>query len=415
MSRSDIKKVIDAWSEWLGDCHIHQIRRQLELNLSGHLARTFIGVRRCGKSYAAASLLEKDSKKSLYINFEDPFFIQKNSVDVLDEIISVFTEYHQKTPEVLLFDEIHNINGWERWVRKMVDLKKFKIMVTGSSAKMLSSELATALTGRSLAKTIWPLSFGEFLLFQKITCRNEDEYVGALRRFLQWGGFPEIALTNEENQKTALLRQYLTDILYKDIIKRYEIRTSRNLEQLVRYYLTNTSSLHSYNSIRKAFGLNVETVKEYTSHLQEAFLIFEVNRFHPNLKVQARDAKKVYCVDTGLRNANASTQNEDFGKLAENAAYIHLRRQGQDVTYFKENGEVDFLVTEFGKPKQAIQVCYDDLENAETGGREIESLIEGLAATHLAEGQILTRTREEKIRKGGKVIELTPLYKWLLR
>lgn len=411
--RSALKKVIDVWEDWKKKAQNSLISRELHATLPKKQALAIIGVRRCGKTYAATSLLPKGEGACLYMNFEDPFFANHKNVEVLDELISVYTEHSQKTPHALLFDEIHNIENWERWARKIIDLQKFQLLLTGSSAKMLSSELATALTGRCLSCTLWPLSFREFLLFTQSKPKNEDEFLGALREFLFWGGFPDVALSKTKEEKKLLLQQYLTDILYKDVIKRNEIRHPQKLEQLVRYYLSNISSLHSYNSLKNAFGINVDTAGEYTSFLQEAFLVFEVNRFHPNLKVQSRDAKKVYAVDTGLRNVNASTQNEDIGKLAENAVYLELRRRGKQINYFSEEGEVDFLVTEFGKPEMAIQVCYDNLNNEKTFEREVESLMACLKATKLNEGLILTMTREEKMSRQGKTISFIPLYRWL--
>lgn len=413
--RSDLKKVIESWAGWLQSTRQSMIPRNISLSLPEHMALAVIGVRRCGKSYAATTLLPENDGTSLYINFEDPLFVEHNSVSILDEILSVYTEHFQKTPCSLLFDEIHNIEHWERWARKIIDLKKHRLILTGSSAKMLSSELATSLTGRCLSQTLWPLSFPEYLRFRQQHPKNENEYLGSLREYLFWGGFPEATLAASESEKTAMLRQYLTDILFKDVIKRNNVRSTTKLEQLVRYYLTNVSSLHSYNSVHKAFGLNVETAAEYTAFLTEAFLVFEVNRYHPNLKVQARDSKKIYAVDTGLRNANASSPQEDIGKLAENACYLELRRRQKDISYFKEKGEVDFVVTEFAKPTQAIQVCYSNLDDTKTFQRETESLVQCLKATKLREGFILTHSREETLSMNACTIRLVPLYQWLLQ
>lgn len=413
-TRAEVKETIDSWSGWLAACHQESLRRDLSLNLPEKASLAVIGVRRSGKSYAAANLIKPHAQTTFCMNFEDPFFIQNHAVSILDDLISVYTEFSPSAPQVLLFDEIHNIDGWERWVRKTVDLKKFRVVLTGSSAKMLSSELATTLTGRCISQTVWPLSFKEYLSFQKKSCQGPDEYLGALRNYLHWGGFPEVTLLTEEGQRKERLRQYFTDILYKDILKRYEIRSPRSLELVARYYLTNLSSLHSYNSIRKAFGMNVETAADYTSFLQDAFLLFEVSRFHPNLKVQTRDPKKIYAVDTGLRNANASSPQEDLGKLAENAVYIHLRRMGREVTYYQGKGEVDFLLTEFGKPQEAIQVCYDDLKEGSTREREVGSLAECLNHLELKEGTILTLKAEENLKRENKMIHLIPLFKWLL-
>lgn len=413
--RSDLKKVIDAWTGWLHSARKAMIPREVTLTLPKTQALAVIGVRRCGKSYAATALLPNPSPSHLYMNFEDPFFVENHSVLILDELVSVFTEYSGQKPQYLLFDEIHNIENWERWARKIIDLKQCRLILTGSSAKMLSSELATSLTGRCLTHTLWPLSFSEYLKFRGQTPKNEDEYLGSLREYFFWGGFPEVVLSESKMEKKDILKQYLTDILFKDVIKRNNVRSTVKLEQLVRYYLTNVSSLHSYNSVYKAFGLNVETAAEYTAFLNEAFLIFEVNRYHPNLKVQARDPKKIYAIDTGLRNANASSPQEDFGKLAENACYLHLRRHQKEVSYFKEEGEVDFLVTEFGKPKQAIQVCFNNLEEEKTFNRETESLLHCLKAAKIKEGLILTHSRDETLSLKSHPIRFFPLYQWLLK
>ncbi len=414
-TRGQIKEVIDSWQGWLHSSLRESRHRDLSLTFPEKGALALIGVRRSGKSFAAANLIGPQLKSTFFMNFEDPFFLQNNVVSLLDEFLSVFTEYSQKAPQFLFLDEIQNLEGWERWVRKMVDQKKFRIVITGSSAKMLSSELATSLTGRCVSQTIWPLSFRESLRFRDISCTHRDEYLGALRNYLQWGGFPEVTQLSAETHKMERLRQYLTDVLYKDVLKRYEIRSSRSLEQVARFYLTNISCLHSYNSLRKAFGLNVETVADYTRFLQDAFLLFEVQRFHPNLKVQSRDPKKIYTVDTGLRNANASSPQEDLGKLAENVVYIQLRRMGHEVTYFKGEGEVDFVLSQFGKPQGAVQVCYDDLQEEKTWNRETGSLIECLKVLKLSDGILLTLKREETFTESGKKIRLIPLYQWLLQ
>lgn len=413
MNRSDIKKVIDEWQAWKKETHGTLMARNINIALPKQQALAIIGVRRCGKTYAANSLLPSTGD-TFYMNFEDPFFVRNQDVSILDDLLSVYTEYFQKTPHFLLFDEIHNIENWERWARKVVDLKKFSLVITGSSAKMLSSELATSLTGRCLSHVLWPLSFKEFLAFSKKTPANEGEYLGALREYMFYGGFPEVVLVQSLEEKKKILQQYLTDILYKDVIKRNAIRNPIKLEQLTRYYLSNISCLHSYNRLKKAFGINVDTASEYTTFLQEAFLVFEVNRFHRNLKVQARDSKKIYGIDTGLRNANASTPSEDIGKLAENVVYLELRRRGDEITYFSDSGEVDFLTTEFGKPKMAIQVSYDNLGDEKTLSRETSSLLACLKTTKLENGLILTLSREERIKCQDKTIELRPLYKWLL-
>ena len=150
-----------------------------------------------------------------------------------------------------------------------------------------------------------------------------------------------------------------------------------------------------------------------TGYLTQAFLVFEMGRYHPNLKVQARDSKKIYVIDTGLRTVSLQSDREDWGRLAENAVYLELRRRGKQAFYYKQEQEVDFIITELGKPVDAIQVCYSDLENRETRDREINALRECLMALDLPSGKILTLSLEDTLLREGKTIHLIPLYQWL--
>lgn len=356
-----------------------------------------------------------DGRLILYFNFEDPLVLLENGPAILDEIVSVHTEYAGIAPEFVLFDEIQNVEGWEKWVRKAVDLGRFRLHITGSSAKMLSTELATAISGRNIEIPVWPLSFKEFLEFSSRMPTGRDEYLSAMREYLNWGGFPEVVLAKEKEDKKSILRQYMNDIVLKDVMGRHEIRSKHQLEQLTTYYFTNISSLHSYNSLKRAIQINTDTAADYAGFLSDAFLFFEVKRYHHNLKVQSRDMKKVYCIDTGMRNVHAvSPFNDDLGKLAENAVYIHLRRKGSEIWYFNGASEADFVVTRLGKPYEVIQVCYSDMDQGDTREREIGGLVEALEYTGLNSGTILTLSREEKLRKDGRKIELVPLFKWLL-
>lgn len=416
VSRAALKQALDEWNDWYVRTKDQLKPRRATVTLPKKNALALVGVRRGGKTHLAVELAKRSGLNVLYFNFEDPLFYEDNSTSHLDTLLSIFTEYHSKKeePQLLVLDEIQNINGWERWVRKQVDLGLRRIVLTGSSAKLLSAELATAIAGRCLEQTLWPLSYLEFLEFSQTKCANPNQHLSALREFFSFGGFPEVVLEPDESEKKKLLRQYLSDIVIKDIISRNQIRNKRSLDQVIQHYFSNPSSLHSYNSLRKAYGLNTETAAEYTRFLSEAFLVFEVPCYHPNLKVQARDPKKIYVIDTGLRNAISRSPQDDTGKLAENVVFLHLLRQGKTISYFKGNREVDFLETDQGKPIAATQVCYDELTERKTFDREIAALLECLTEIHLKEGTIITRTREEIISVGKLTINCIPLYRWLL-
>jgi predicted AAA+ superfamily ATPase len=413
---SDLKKIIDEWQNWAKKILKSKfLRKDLKIKFIANNAIALIGVRRSGKTFYALELATKISKNFFYINFEDPFFISNNTTEVLDRLIEIYTQYELKEPSLLVFDEIQNIEAWERWVRKIIDLKKYQIIITGSSAQLLSSEIASSLTGRAINYNIWPLSFNEFLAFKKINKElNENEYLGHVQKYLLEGAFPEPCLATDQESRETQLKQYVEDILQKDIVKRYEIRNVKNLYLLASYYFSNLSSLHSSQSIKKALNINNETAADYSKYMEDAFLIFGVDRYHPNLKVQIRDPRKIYIIDTGLRNAYSRSASPDLGKLAENMVFVELKRRNKEIYYYKEKQEVDFIVTKNFKAKAAIQVCYSNLAKSETYTREINSLVACLEDLKLKEGLILSKNHEEIIKIKNKTITIMPLYKWFL-
>ena len=219
-------------------------------------------------------------------------------------------------------------------------------------------------------------------------------------------------LMENEIDREKLLRQYLSDIVHRDIINRHAIRNKRALDLILTFYQTNLSSLHSYSSIKKAFGIPVDTIADYTAALGEAFLIFEVERFHQNLKIQTRDPRKVYVVDSGLRRVGARSAEADLGKLLENLVYLELRRRGKSAYYYQEKGEVDFVTTQGYEPESAIQVCAYGMDKEPTRTREVKALVDCLNALELAEGSIVTMDRDEIIESGGKTIRSVSAPNW---
>jgi predicted AAA+ superfamily ATPase len=412
-TRGELKKALQDWRQWLNKNSHLIIPRSSLLNQQKDLCLALTGVRRSGKSSMAVQLALGRLEETFFFNFEDPIFFPGAGVEVLDQLLSLYEEEIGKIPKLVILDEIQNVQGWERWVRKAIDLSHYQIVVTGSSSHLLSSEIATAISGRVIEQTIWPLSFSEYLTFSGKTPSTKGTWVSALEDYLRWGGFPKVILTPDENDRIILLKQYLSDIVLRDVVARHSIKNQQALHQIVSFYLTGLSCLHSYNSLRKAFEISIELASTLTSYLTQAFLVFEMSRYHPNLKVQARDPKKIYVIDTGLRTVSLQSDREDWGRLAENAVYLELRRRGKQVFYYKQAQEVDFVITELGKPIDAIQVCYSDLEDQETRNREINALLECLQALELPSGKILTLSLEDVLLKEGKAIHLIPLYQWL--
>jgi predicted AAA+ superfamily ATPase len=412
-TRGELKKALRDWQQWLNKNSHLIIPRHPHFNQQKDLCLALTGVRRSGKSSMTVQLALGRLEETFFFNFEDPIFFPGATVEVLDQLLSIYEEDTGKMPSLVILDEIQNIQGWERWVRKAIDLGHYQVIVTGSSSHLLSSEIATAISGRVIEQTIWPLSFSEYIAFSNKQPSSEGIWLRELENYLRWGGFPKIVLTSDLNDRVILLKQYLSDIVLRDVVARHSIKNQQALNQIVSFYLTGLSCLHSYNSLRKAFGISIELASTLTSYLTQAFLVFEMSRYHPNLKVQARDSKKIYVIDTGLRTVSLQSDREDWGHLAENAVYLELRRNNKQVFYYKQLQEVDFVITELGRPVDAIQVCYSDLENQATRDREITALLECLQALELPSGKILTRSLEDTLLKEGKKIHFIPLYKWL--
>lgn len=407
-------QIVTEWTRIAAQTLAEVQRREISIEFSKTGAIALIGVRRCGKtSLALLKAKEISAANYLYINFEDPRFIEYQDYSVFDILIEAYVENQKTYPGVIVFDELQNISGWERWVRKFVDSKKTKLIITGSSAKLLSGELATAVAGRVLDYRIWPLSFKEFVKFKE-TC-GPQEPLSLLPEYIEFGGFPEVILTSQVELKKKILKQYFTDILFKDVMSRKGIRDRHTLDKIIYHYLTNISCHHSYSSLKKAYQLGGDTPHNYTNYLQDAFLIFEVERYHKNLKVQSRDTKKVYAIDTGLRNLNSKSLTEDFGKLLENVVFLELLRTGNQIYYFKESLETDFVLVEGNKAKHAIQVTDSDLEDEKTYNREVNGLVECLKFTGLTTGTIVTKNRKETINIRQMKIQMVPSREFLLR
>lgn len=412
-TRGELKKALLDWQQWLTKNSSLLIPRNSLSNQQKDLCLALTGVRRSGKSSMTVQLARERLEETFFFNFEDPIFFPGAGVEVIDQLLSLHEEEMGKAPKLVILDEIQNVDGWERWVRKAVDLGHHEIVITGSSSQLLSSEIATAISGRVIEHTVWPLSFSECLTFSGEAPSSKGAWLRALENYLRWGGFPKIILTPDENDRIILLKQYLSDIVLRDVVARHSIKSQHALNQVVSFYLSGLSCLHSYNSLRKAFEISIELASTLTGYLSQAFLVFEMSRYHPNLKVQARDPKKIYVIDPGLRTVSLQSDRQDWGRLAENAVYLELRRKRKELFYYKQKQEVDFVITELGKPVDAIQVCYSDFDKKETQEREINALLECLQDLKLPSGKILTFSLEDVLVREGKKIHLIPLYQWL--
>jgi len=435
MNKDEILSILLDWNFWKKDIDIGIERKEyIEKALKymdSNMVICLYGVRRSGKTFLlrqiAKELIKRniiDSKDILIVNFEDSRFREYN-IDLLDQIFNIFLQELKPKNPIIFLDEINKINEWERWVRTIHELKKAKIFVSGSSAKLLKGEISTLLTGRHLDIIVFPFSFEEILYTNKINTNDKLEILNNLNRikkileeYLKFGGFPEVVLSKDDEIKKKILLQYFDDIIEKDIIFRYNIREIGKIKALAKFYLSNISSLTTFSSLEDFLKINKLTIERFSNYMTESFLIFFVKMYHPSLKKQEKAPRKVYSIDTGLSNVVGFRLFETKGKLMENLVAIELKKREKEFYYWKEYGkseghEVDFLIKENNIIKELIQVSYinniDEIDN-----REIRSLIKASNLLNCNDLKIITWDLEDKIIKDNKEIKLIPLWKWLL-
>lgn len=336
---------------------------------------------------------------------------------MLERLYQTYIENLKPDNEVFLFfDEIQEVNHWEKWVLKMLELKRANIIISGSNAKLLSRELSTLLTGRHLDLTVMPLSFAEFLKFKE--AENSDVFTTKelFKDYIKFGGFPEVVLNKNKHE---ILLSYLADILEKDIIRRHNIRKREQIKSLLRFYLTNFSAMVTNRAVSKFLEINKDTVDKFSRYLEDAFLFSFVKRFSFKVKEIEKSARKVYSIDTGLSNAMDISLSENIGRHLENIVYLELLRQKIsspeiEIYYFKETntGEVDFVVKSGKGIKSLIQVCWD-ISDFRTRKREIKALLKASETLKCDNLLIITEDREEEERINGKTIKILPILKFL--
>ncbi len=390
------------------------------------------GVRRGGKTTIAKQFLghviKQGAKKeqTLYVNFDEPIFNPYLNLELMDTIYEAYRErINIDQMAYIVFDEIQNISAWEKWVRSRQEKEKVKIIVSGSSSKLLSSEFSTALSGRNIQMDIYPLSFPEFVSFKGNGIEKGKEFLekrklsSLLRQYVEFGGFPKVVL-EAKDKKEMLLKEYFNGIILRDVAARYNIKETDTLKALATIlctYASNSVSIGKLaNLLSESFKhkTSLETISNYMHYMESAFFVFFVPVFSFRIKDQMKYPKKVYCIDCGLRNTVSFRFKEDLGRLYENAVFLELKRNKKDMYYWKneEGKEVDFILKEGLKVTKAIQVCYD-IRDSETREREVSALVKCLEEFSLKEGLIITDEEEKEDRVEGKKIRYIPLWKWL--
>jgi len=388
---------------------------------------SLIGVRRCGKTYILFSLIEKlrksiDTRNIIYINFEDDRLFPIALKD-LDSLLEGYYElYPQKREEkvYLFLDEVQNIEGWEKYVRRIYDTENVQLFVTGSSSKLLSSEIATSLRGRTITYEIFPFSFKEYLGYKNIeinlySSKSVSYIKNAFDAYLVDGGFAETFDESSDVQK-RILKDYLDLIVYKDIVERYHIKNQNLLKHLIKYMFVNMGTLISVNKLyndykSQGYKVGKDTLQDYLSYLQEAYTLFTVPIHRNSVKEEQRNLKKLYAIDNGFKKLFTISISNDYSKLYENLAFLHLRRSTDEVYYFKQTQEVDLYIKT--DKEYLVNVAYQ-IDDEKTLQREIGALAEGMKYFNLTTSYLVTAEKEETIEVDEGSIEVIPMWKWLL-
>lgn len=415
-----IVKVIDFWHKSIDSSSLYNRSVLSDIKYDGKEIIDFVGPRRSGKSSVLKLIIRHLNLKEnyLFINFEDPFFVSYNESGIIEEIIAVYRDFFSPKLKYLFFDEIQQINQWERVIRKFRDIEEYKIFLTGSSSKLLSGEISSLLTGRHLSYHVLPLSFKEFLVFRGIHLQTKKDVLlkekvllKELSVYMGSGGFPEAVLT----QSQEILKNYFFDILQRDIVMRHDVRGKDILQRMAVFLLSNTGKITSIESLKNIFNISFTLASAYIEYLKDAFMVFELPLFSYSLKKQSKALKKFYSIDVGLSNAVSFRFSEDKGRVLENIVFLELKKRNKEIYYYKTSGnlEVDFLIKEKNEVRELIQVTWN-LEDKKTKQREIKAVFHAMDELQIRKGFILTNEGEETIQEGDREIIVKPVYKWLL-
>jgi len=407
-------------------------RQQKLPTLSGKID-TVIGMRRCGKTYFLYQQMKKlldqgKSKKSLlYINFDD----DRLRLMTLKDLGRVTDVYYRLYPDLkeqrcyFFFDEMQNIDGWELYARRLLDTENAQIVLTGSSAKLLSREIASTLRGRSISTEIFPFSFGEFLTHHSIDVPLKGPYSSRLRSrlsnklrvYFETGGFPEVQGL-DSHLRLQILQEYVDLVILRDIIERHSISNFFPLRILIGKLLSEPSTLFSVNKFYrdlKSQGISCtkNTLYEHLEQIVDAYLVFPITVHSRSERSRRVNPRKVYPIDTGLAAAYRASRSVDMGRQLEGFVFTHLRRDRIKIEYYRtRNGhEVDFITSCTGEETALYQVALT-LSDSETRAREVDALCEAMDEVGIDRGTIITMDEQETIETPQGIIDVVPAWGW---
>ena len=423
MKISDIEKVLleqqDELEALEGEVLIHRPEEDL-INLNSKLAQVVIGVRRSGKSTLCFNALRKAGVHYAYANFDDERLEELETKD-LDNVLQTLYKIYGKF-DYLFLDEIQNIDGWPLFVNRLLR-QRIHIIITGSNAKLLSTELATHLTGRHHKIELFPFSFKDWcsikdVEYTRLTTKNKGLLSKAYEEYFRQGGFPEL-ISGEENPK-EYISTLIDNIISQDIKKRYKIRNIDALKRLAHHILNETPTLIVKETLQNIIGIKSErTLGNYLMYLNQTYLISTISKYSSRSRERARNEKS-YAIDVAFMDKRENAfSGENLGWRLETIVYLELLRRkagtANDIYYYQgRSAEADFVVCDGNKTLAVYQVSYD-ISNDKTRKREIKGCIAGAKATKCDNIFLITDHESEVIEEDGYTIQVIPIWEWLTR
>lgn len=406
------------------------IERTIQLPVDSGIIIVLTGVRRCGKTSLLKIALQKiiDSgvpkSHTIYISFDDERMdLQTEELDLILQAYRELYPDNELKDCFLFFDEIQNIDKWEKFIRRVYDHETKNIFISGSNSKQLGSEIATSLRGRTVQYELFPLTFSEYLNFKQAdkefySDKNKALIHSHFFSYLKEGGFPETVHMNSE-MRTRVLNDYFNVLLFRDIVERYNVTKIAALKYFVKKLIVNIGKPFSINKIYnelKSQGIKIDRAYLYDviEFVEAVYLGYKLYKFDFSIVHREMSDKKLYFIDNGLLNSMSYRFSDNYGILLENMVFLWLRQMfGNNIFYYQQKNECDYVVFEKEKAKFCIQVCFD-ITDIETREREFEGLNSALDYFNLKSGIIITAEHEEEVVFKNKTIRIVPAYKVML-
>lgn len=405
--------------------------RDLSIPIDSGKVITLSGVRRSGKTYLLYETIKSLShnkisiEQVLYINFEDERLALKQ--DELDLILQAYRELYPDnhlSECYFFFDEIQNVTGWERFIRRVYDTITTNIFVTGSNSRLLSSEIATSLRGRTITYEVFPLSYKEYLRFHGVEpdigqSKGKAKAINLFEKFLLEGGFPEILTVESVQLKNRILQEYFDVMLYRDIAERFNITNMPVLKCFLKRLFENVTKPVSINNIynelkSQGYKTGKDSLYEYLDAAEAVYLFLAVRKYNVSVLKRELSERKLYSVDNGLLNAITFKFSKDYGKLLENLIFMELSKNTNTVFFYKNSKECDFIVAKDQDISMVVQSAYS-IADYKTRKREVEGLISACKRLSVQTGRIITFSEEDNFSEQNIDIQVIPAYKFLLQ